>query len=418
MNRNPLPRSNSVTDKIHRKKKHTVRKSFVSICEKNYVYRGIRVVYIRVSRRSFGRTLLGNGRPGTLFYGRSGTPIDNFRNRVLIRMDRNEGLNGNGTKSFLILGVFVVSLVVPVNGFATSGETLTVQHVDTPVKYRPADRTRWQDLSGTSAQLSESGDFLVEEDGAVELRTDDSEVNLNEKSGLSYRLSADTADELRLNHGSMRTEVDSGTKPEGTKLKLETPMGSLGIRGTEFGVSFERSGRSEVYVDTGRVVLNTDRDRTRVSEEEYVAFGQRGVDSTRRILDRGGLPDRYRITWNRWSLRRRIAQLERKREELRSQIRRDDSLSDRKKSPLRDNLERVEERLAELREDYQPLNERYESYRKRLEKKRGDFIRKRKQAFDEYRRRRMREMREMQRQRERGIEEMLRRQQEGMENMR
>lgn len=336
-------------------------------------------------------------------------------------MGPNEGLGVGSNPAVLFLTVFVVCLTVPVASLGSDGDTLAVRHVDTPVKYRPADSTRWRSLSETTADVPESGDFLVEEEGSVELKADDSEVHLNEKSGMSYRLADDTAGEVRLNHGSMKAEVDSETQVKQSesdkkkeKLKLETPMGSLGIRGTEFGVSFEQSGRSEVYVDTGEVVLRTDRDRTEVSEEEYVAFGQRGVEPTNRILDRGGLPDRYQVTWNRWSLRRQIRELERQREKLRRRIKRESPTNKERSSSLRRKLEQLEEKLSELRKQYRPLKKEYESYRKRLEKKRGDFIRQRKQAFDEYRRRRMREMREMQRDREEGMEQMRREREEAL----
>lgn len=319
-----------------------------------------------------------------------------------------------GRKEFFVLGVFLFTFLVPLPGIAENGETLAVQMVDTPVKFRPADQTQWRDLSGTTAELPESGDFLVEEDGAVELRTEDSEINLNEKSGLNYRLTQDTADQLRLNHGSVKTEVNSGESEKETKLQLETPMGSLGIRGTEFGVSFEQSGRSEVYVDTGEVVLRTDRDRTQVADQEYVAFGQRGVEPTNKILDRGGLPDRYRVTWSRWSLHQQILRLERKRERILNRIDEQDNTSNEKDSSVQKELNNLENRLAELRDQYQPLNEEYESYRKRLEKKRGNFIRKRRQAFNEYRRRRMKQMREMRNEREGGIEEMRRQREEAI----
>ncbi len=328
------------------------------------------------------------------------------------------GIDGEsfGTDAFGIIFVVLASSILfdlfflPVSVRATDGKTLAVQYVDTPVKFRSADSTRWEDLSGTTAELPKSGDFLVEEDGGVELKSEDARVNLNEKSGLSYRLSEDTADQIRLNHGSLKTEVESGEKEKEEKLQLETPMGSLGIRGTEFGVSFERSGRSEVFVDTGRVALRTDRDRTKVSENEYVAFGQRGVEPTERILDRGAIPDRFRITWNRWELNQRIRRLKQRRDQALEKIQELQNPSD----TLPKKLQKIEDKLYEFRDRYQSLNDKYEAYRKRLEKKRGDFIRQRKQAFDEFRRRRMKEMRELERDREQGIEEMRRQREEAL----
>ena len=292
----------------------------------------------------------------------------------------------------------------------SSEEKLSVRYIDTPVKFRSATNTDWQTLPDTATALPESGDLLVEEGGALDLRSADSTaISLNEQSGLSYRLSEDTVDRLRLNHGSLKTTVEE-TAPERTRLRLETPMGSLGIRGTEFGVSFERSGRSEVYVDTGKVALRTGEERRGVGPGEYLAFGSGEGRSPNRILEEGNIPERYQLTWSRFRLKERLDALREMRSRLTRRLRgRVEGPGSSESSSRLDTLNR---QIQRLNDRYQPLNERYQAYRERLEERREDFIRRRKQALDQYRRRRMRNRRKMRERRQRGQEEMLERREE------
>ncbi len=58
---------------------------------------------------------------------------------------------------------------------------------------------------------------------------------------------------LRVNQGQIRLKIRRFTNPD-SRLEIQTPAGVSGVRGTEFGVSVQPSGRMGVATLVGRVV--------------------------------------------------------------------------------------------------------------------------------------------------------------------
>lgn len=132
-------------------------------------------------------------------------------------------------------------------------------------------------------------------------------------------------------------------------------------------------------------------------------------------LEEGTIPERYRLTWNRFRLKKRLDWLRNRRAQLRRRIRSRDEGA-RIPTELSLQIERIDEEIKSLKDHYQPLNERYRNDRDRLEERRENFIRRRKRVLDEYRRRRLRQRQQMREERQQGQEEMLKRREEAMSN--
>lgn len=320
-------------------------------------------------------------------------------------------------------GCFLVLVpVLLVLGSEVLAGSVIITHIEEPVKVRGKGKLAWRPVDGSDTTVPATGDLLVGEGGALQLRRDTMTLSLNERTGVSL-LEGQRADTIRVNHGSTRFSV--GDTPSRRRYRITTSNAVIGLRGTVLGVSFERTDLSEVFVDEGLVELKSGGNRVTLSGD---SFGRvlRGRDlSSRPIRLRDTVPKRHRLTWDHWRTEARVRTLRGKLQRLNRRLRsirdglRTGSLADT--SAARRRLDRLQEergllqfRLEELSDQYDTVRKRYRSYRRRLERKRKDFIRRRRQALDQFRRRRIRRMKEMQKHRKEGLEEMRERRREAI----
>ncbi|MFB6347106.1 MAG: FecR domain-containing protein [bacterium] len=307
-----------------------------------------------------------------------------------------------------------------------SASTLRISSLEQPVKYRGRTELTWTELTPSDTRVAASGDFLVGDGGFLELRRAGTEtIKLNEQTGLSIR-NGQRGDTFRVNHGSSRFDL----KPDestGTDYTIRTKNASIGVRGTNFGVSYERDDRSEVFVDTGSVQLSDGDRPVRLGEGRFGRVSGDDGRSREEFEVSDTIPERHKLTWDHWNKKARIRKLRLRKQELnerRKELRRlleQDTPRDAGRVEVRletinERISSLESTLARLTDSYETIQSRYQSYRRKLAEKRENFIQRRRQALDQFRKQRMKELREMKQKQEQGIDEMRRRRQDFMEN--
>jgi hypothetical protein len=294
-----------------------------------------------------------------------------------------------------------------------ASEPLEVSYVDTPVKFRTADELSWEPLTDTSQSIPSEADVLIQDGGAI-MTGDGSEATIkaNEKSGFTVDLESDTTSTIRLNHGSIKLDVERSEPTTDYTIKAQSAV--IGVRGTTFGVSFERESRVNVFVDTGKVSVSAKSASNRVDSGQSAT-----VQNGTKINLSSTIPERLNLTWNYWSLTRQRTVLKRMKQRLNSRI---NQLQMSDTPPpsleqLKATQKQVTARLTSLTERYESLESRYETYRRNLRRKREDFIQNRLQSFNEFRQNRIEAMQRMKKNRKRKMEKMRKIRREKMDSM-
>lgn len=322
--------------------------------------------------------------------------------------------------SFMLFLLFTGTMFLPLTVYPAS---IQITYLDSPVKYRGPDDLTWNELNQSDTSIPGQGDLLVGEGGAVGLRDGDtSTIRLNEKTGISL-MEGELGDTVRVNHGSSHFDVKEDL-PDDSNYRIKTTNASIGIRGTQFGVSYERDDRSEVFVEDGEVAFRSGGDFNTLDTGTFGRTGGPTAGAFGSVSTGETLPERFELTWDHWDVERRVRSIRRRKNELRTRAL---SLEKKVESGTVSDTESARSRLDELHQKidslnskheeltnrYDQLSDQYRTYRRELERKRQDFIRRRRQAFDRFRRRRMEEMRKMEEDRRRGIERMQNQREQG-----
>ncbi|MFB6355563.1 MAG: FecR domain-containing protein [bacterium] len=339
----------------------------------------------------------------------------------------------NNVSSFVRLSVILVVLiaVLPVMASgASNSESLKgeVLFVDSPVQYRSGDQKDWVQIDDTGTKLPKNGDLKVGDDGYIKIESSDNDrIRLNEQTAMAYQMGKqDTRSLVKLIYGSLKANASKRGFDE-EPSQVQTATATVGIRGTVFGVSYEKSKQMEAFVEEGSVEVSASRGEKPVLKKGQSAEVKDGEE--REIRTQDTIPKRLELTWDHYSyqkkkkmLEERIDKLEERKRGIRDRIRqRDYGPGGRDK--LRNRMDTLDARLDELRSKRDNLNikfgdvqEEYKEYRRQLAKERGEFIRKRLKALEEFREKRIKEMREQQRQREKEQREMRKERREQREN--
>lgn len=303
---------------------------------------------------------------------------------------------------FLICLVFL-GLNGPQVGAITSVNTSSketnnqrrVTFVKGDVEYRAAEDERWTTIEDTNLSLPLDADLKVEDDGALEITpADTGSLKLNEQTGISLSQEGDSTLNLNLAYGSAKINAPAKSDRMDT-IKLETPTGIIGVRGTEFGASHEQSNRSEVHVTEGSVSLRANEDQATVSAGRFAAFGS--SEDGQGIFQQGPLLDRHQTVWQYWGVRKKLQPLREQKSSLestlgtlREQLSGDGiggmfgEMTGAKEQieQASETLDRVEQKISQIRSDYQSTIQGYREYRRELEEKRGQFLQERKRSFE------------------------------------
>lgn len=166
-------------------------------------------------------------------------------------------------RQFVLLAVLAVMTVGLVS--KTDARPLTVR-VDRWLEVRNVSGTVdiWQNNQWRQAQsgqrLSSVGHGMRTGAGSLARLAVDTQVGfigLSENTAIAITRMETTASggkitNLEISRGQARVFVRPFTNPE-SQLEIRTPAGVNGVRGTEFGVAIQPSGRSSLVVEEGRV---------------------------------------------------------------------------------------------------------------------------------------------------------------------
>ncbi len=284
------------------------------------------------------------------------------------------------------------------NGDSTPGEksNANVDFVKEPVEYRTINSDTWRSIEDTGLTLPVDADVKVGDDAALSLRSDEFRpLKLNEQTGVQLRSQNDSPVDLEVVYGSTKMNVKSDTQ-ERDPIKIKTKQGIIGVRGTDFGVSYERPNQSEVFVTEGLVSVNSGTHSVEIPPGKFASFG---LDNNRKgILKRDSIQPRHRTIWKHWTAQRFLYPLREQRESLKSTIRelrqtidqpgigdvfgelnKLEGEIDRKTKVLED----VKQRIDRIKSEAGNVIESYQRYRNMLEERRGSFLKKRKQILNQ-----------------------------------
>jgi hypothetical protein len=319
----------------------------------------------------------------------------------------------------LLFGLLIFVGII-LTGPAFAGEKLKVNYIKAPALYRTSDQLSWKEITDTSQTIPLDADIIVEKEGAISLQQEErASIQVNEESGFTVNL-ADTPFKIRLNHGSMKMNVDK-SKPN-SDYRIQAASASLGIRGTEFGISYEKNKQAEVFVNKGEVEVSSREASSPLKAGEAALVQEKDSPGKNYLLEiKSEIPKRFQLTWNHWWLSKQNLILNRKKTNLQRRIK---QMKEKKETPDTSTLKKLEESMESTNENLQntqkllkTVRENYHDYRRRLEAERKDFIQKRRQAFNNFRRERIEKMQEMQEEQQKGIEQLRKEREEAMKNM-
>jgi hypothetical protein len=281
---------------------------------------------------------------------------------------------------------FLLSLFVSINIYAQ----INVTYLEGEVLYSKFDNGKWYKLN-ENTELEYGYIIDVKDNAFLQLSFEDSSVlNINEMSQIlleNENSEVQGSKVIGLNFGSINADVKKITN--NAVFEVQTPEMVVGVRGTEFNVSYETEEEAEVSVEQGEIevaLLEDDniiqKSFVQKNNSAILNLQKNKIETIKKIIDK------HKTMWQHFKNKRemrvnriKILHLSKMKKNLQRKLKTETKFF--RKKMLRNAITKIDDKIKEARENFDLANQRFEQqkkqymeFRKKQKQKREMFAEK------------------------------------------